>query len=137
MSTPQSQGDTASSSNRTDEDQIDDLLAMDNSYYPDDIESSQEDQDCAWNEMYSLSRLNDSQVNESINVEAAINEGKLILNSEAYSNRIKSNFFHIHFQVNVKAAKAAEDKEKDLRKERKEVDIQKKKRVRYSPPGLK
>ena len=79
MSTPQSRGD-----NRTDptEDQIDDLIAMDNSDYPDEMESSQEDQDCDWNEMYSQSRLNDSQVNESINVEAAINEGKyyLILN---------------------------------------------------------
>ena len=77
MSTPQSQGDAASSSNRTTDDQIDDLLAMDSSYCPDDeMESSQEDQDC-WNEMYSLSRQNDSQVNESINVEAAINEGKI------------------------------------------------------------
>merc|ERR1711881_135605 len=108
--TPQSQGDAASSSNCTTEDQIDDLLEMDKSYYLDDeMESSQENQDC-WNEMYDLSKMNDSQVNESINVEAAINE------------------------VNVKAAKAAEDKEKSLRKE---VDIQKKKRVRYSPPGLK
>ena len=53
-------------------------------------------------------------------------------------SEIKINYsFYIHFQVNVKAAKAAEDKEKSLRKERKEVDIQKKKRVRYSPPGLK
>ena len=79
MSTPQSQGDAASSSNCTTEDQIDDLLEMDNSYYLDDeMESSQENQDC-WNEMYDLSKMNDSQVNESINVEAAINEGRVIL----------------------------------------------------------
>ena len=79
MNTPQSQGDAASSSNCTTEDQIDDLLEMDNSYYLDDeMESSQENQDC-WNEMYDLSKMNDSQVNESINVEAAINEGRVIL----------------------------------------------------------